>query len=149
MRSRSPSTGLLAFLSLLHQKTTDPHIKIAVPFGGTSFQAIWQTGSAQRRKQHIGEGHVSVLPANLPHEVMLESLQEIIAINFKPAFIYQPGTPEAALNHLEPYLQTVFGFIGITDMSFIYAHSLQNNNEARQAGLTGAREAIQEAIAHW
>ena len=80
---------------------------------------------------------------------MLESLQEIIiAINFKPAFIYQPGTPEAALNHLEPYLQTVFGFIGITDMSFIYAHSLQNNHEARQAGLPGAREAIQEAIAH-
>ncbi len=62
---------------------------------------------------------------------------------------YQSGTTDAALNHLEPFLRTVFGFMGITDMSFIYAHSLQKNHEAREAGLTSAREAIQGAIAHW
>jgi FMN-dependent NADH-azoreductase len=62
---------------------------------------------------------------------------------------YQSGTPDVALNHLEPYLRTVFGFMGITDMSFIYAHSLHKNNEAREAGLANAREAIQCAIAHW
>lgn len=62
---------------------------------------------------------------------------------------YQAGTPDAALNHLEPYLRTVFGFIGITDMSFIYAHSLQKSSENREAGLASAREAIQSAIALW
>jgi FMN-dependent NADH-azoreductase len=62
---------------------------------------------------------------------------------------YQSGTTDAALNHLEPYLRTIFEFIGITDMSFIYAHSLHKNPEAREAGLTSAREAIQDAIAHW
>ncbi|MEW5856244.1 MAG: NAD(P)H-dependent oxidoreductase [Cyanobacteriota bacterium] len=55
---------------------------------------------------------------------------------------YQPGTPEAAHNHLEPYLRIVFRFIRITDMSFIYAHSFHKNNEASEARLTSAREAI-------
>ncbi|MEG4999108.1 FMN-dependent NADH-azoreductase [Microcoleus sp. B4-D4] len=62
---------------------------------------------------------------------------------------YQCGTPDAALNHLEPYLRTVFGFMGITDMSFIYAHSLQKHPEAREEGLASARESIQGAIDHW
>jgi hypothetical protein len=37
--------------------------------------------------------------------------------------------------------------MGITEMGFIYAHSLQKNPEARAVGLTDAREAIQSAIA--
>lgn len=68
---------------------TDPHIKIGVPFEGTSFQATWQTGSGQRQKQRVREGHVCILPANLPHEVTLESKQEAIIINFEPTFIEQ------------------------------------------------------------
>jgi FMN-dependent NADH-azoreductase len=61
---------------------------------------------------------------------------------------YKSETPEGALNHLEPYLRTVFGFMGITGMSFIYAHSLHQNNKINEAGLASAREAIQGAIAH-
>lgn len=34
---------------------------------------------------------------------------------------YGPGGPLWKLNHLEPHLRTVFGFIGITDLTFIYA----------------------------
>lgn len=62
---------------------------------------------------------------------------------------YQAGTPDTALNHLEPYLRAIFGFMGITEMSFIYAHSLHKDNEAREEGLAGAREAIQGAIEDW
>ncbi|MEG4577447.1 NAD(P)H-dependent oxidoreductase [Microcoleus sp. N3A4] len=62
---------------------------------------------------------------------------------------YQAGTTDAAYNHLEPFLRTVFGFMGITNVSFIYARSLQKNSEAREVGLASAREAIQDAIAHW
>lgn len=32
-----------------------PHIKISIPLGKTSFQAIWQTGAGQRKKQHVRE----------------------------------------------------------------------------------------------
>ena len=66
-----------------------PHIKISIPLGKTSFQATWQTGAGQRKKQHVQEGHICVLPANLPHEVVLESFQEMIGINFDSTFIEQ------------------------------------------------------------
>jgi FMN-dependent NADH-azoreductase len=62
---------------------------------------------------------------------------------------YKLGTPDAAYNHLEPFLRTVFGFIGITDVSFIYAHSLHKGTEAREQGLASARAAIEGAIANW
>jgi len=33
--------------------------------------------------------------------------------------VYEPGTPTAALDHIEPYLRTILGFIGITDVTFV------------------------------
>jgi FMN-dependent NADH-azoreductase len=35
--------------------------------------------------------------------------------------VYEPGTPMAALNHIEPYLRSLFGFLGVTDVTFINA----------------------------
>lgn len=64
-------------------------IKIFIPLGKTSFQAIWQTGAGQRKQKQVREGHICVLPANLLHEVVLESKQEMIGIDFEPAFIEQ------------------------------------------------------------
>lgn len=34
---------------------------------------------------------------------------------------YPAGTPAAALNFLEPYLKTIFGFVGVTDLTFVTA----------------------------
>jgi FMN-dependent NADH-azoreductase len=42
----------------------------------------------------------------------------------------RPSGPGAAYNFVEPYLRTVFGFIGITDVRFVYAHSLNSGNDA-------------------
>jgi AraC family transcriptional regulator len=66
-----------------------PQVKISIPIGKTSFQANWQTGSGQRTQKQVREGHICVLPANLLHEVVLESKQEMIGIDFEPAFIEQ------------------------------------------------------------
>ena len=33
--------------------------------------------------------------------------------------VYEPGTPMAAYDHVEPYLRTVLGFVGITDVTFV------------------------------
>jgi AraC family transcriptional regulator len=66
-----------------------PQVKISIPIGKTSFQANWQTGSGQRKQKQVREGHICVLPANLLHEVVLESKQEMIGIDFEPAFIEQ------------------------------------------------------------
>lgn len=35
--------------------------------------------------------------------------------------VYQAGTPYAAFNFIDPYLTTILGFIGITDLTFVTA----------------------------
>lgn len=35
--------------------------------------------------------------------------------------VYEAGTQTAALNFVEPYLKTIFGFIGVTDAKFVTA----------------------------
>ena len=35
--------------------------------------------------------------------------------------VYESGTPAAAMNHIDPYLQTILAFIGVIDVKFITA----------------------------
>jgi FMN-dependent NADH-azoreductase len=35
--------------------------------------------------------------------------------------VYQAGTPMAAFNFIEPYLNTILGFVGVTDVTFVTA----------------------------
>ena len=55
---------------------------------------------------------------------------------------FRPGTPGGAYNFIEPYLRAVLGFIGITDVNFVYAHSLNGNNPAGAAALAEAQAAV-------
>jgi len=45
---------------------------------------------------------------------------------------YRPGTPAESYNHLDPYLRTVLGFIGITDVTFVNAVSVASSEEGRR-----------------
>jgi FMN-dependent NADH-azoreductase len=54
---------------------------------------------------------------------------------------FRPGTPFAAYDHQEPYLKTVFGFMGITDVQFIHADGLSSN---RVQSIAEAQSAIKE-----
>lgn len=62
---------------------------------------------------------------------------------------YRPGSPAAAYNFHEPYLRAIFGFIGITDVTYIYADALNSGEEAHEKSLSEAHAAIQAAIASW
>jgi FMN-dependent NADH-azoreductase len=46
-----------------------------------------------------------------------------------------------------PYLRTVFTFLGLTDVDFVYAEGLAMGPEAEQAALASAREQIEQAVA--
>jgi FMN-dependent NADH-azoreductase len=35
--------------------------------------------------------------------------------------VYAAGTPASAMNFIDPYLKTIFGFIGVTDVKFVTA----------------------------
>ncbi|MGE5157969.1 MAG: FMN-dependent NADH-azoreductase [Gemmatimonas sp.] len=54
---------------------------------------------------------------------------------------YGPGTPAAALEHLESYLRGVFGFIGVTKLEFISADGVQVGPEHREKALADALQA--------
>ena len=55
--------------------------------------------------------------------------------------IYAPGTPWAGAEHVESYLRTVFGFMGITDLTAIVAEGLQMGPEPREKAVSGAMQA--------
>lgn len=46
---------------------------------------------------------------------------------------------------LTPYLKTFLGFLGITDVEFVYAEGLSMGPDAEQNGLTAAYEQIEQA----
>jgi FMN-dependent NADH-azoreductase len=41
-------------------------------------------------------------------------------------------------NFVEPYLRAIFGFVGITDMTFIHAQGMDVSTEARRGGQKAA-----------
>jgi FMN-dependent NADH-azoreductase len=55
---------------------------------------------------------------------------------------YGPGTPAAALEHLESYLRGVFGFIGVTSLEFISADGVQVGPAQREKALADAMAAV-------
>ena len=55
---------------------------------------------------------------------------------------YGPGTPAAALEHLESYLRGIFGFIGVTKLEFISADGIQVGPEHREKALASALRAV-------
>jgi FMN-dependent NADH-azoreductase len=45
-----------------------------------------------------------------------------------------------------PYLQTFFGFLGMTDVQFVYAEGLNMGPEAEQKALSSALEQIDQVV---
>jgi FMN-dependent NADH-azoreductase len=71
----------------------------------------------------------------------LAGSKRVIAAVSRGGF-YGPGTPAAALEHLETYLRGVFGFIGVKDLEFISADGIQIGPEHREKALAGALQAV-------
>ena len=60
---------------------------------------------------------------------------------------FRPGSSFAPLDFQEPYLRTVFDFIGLTDIQFINANGLRT--DIREQSLAEARSAIEKLAAQW
>ncbi|MGH8201576.1 MAG: FMN-dependent NADH-azoreductase [Steroidobacteraceae bacterium] len=61
--------------------------------------------------------------------------------------IYGPDTPTASLDHQESYLRGIFGFFGITDITFIRAEGLHVSANHRQAAIATAMAAAARVAA--
>ncbi|MCE0522650.1 MAG: FMN-dependent NADH-azoreductase [Methylacidiphilales bacterium] len=62
---------------------------------------------------------------------------------------YAPGTPLAAHNFQEPYLRVIFGFIGLTDLTFVSAGSMNQGDDAAKFSREKAENALKELAAAW
>ncbi|ATC66062.1 FMN-dependent NADH-azoreductase [Nibricoccus aquaticus] len=56
---------------------------------------------------------------------------------------FRPASPGGAYNFLDGYLRAFFGFVGITDVTFVYAHSLNDGNPLRETSLAEASATVQ------
>jgi FMN-dependent NADH-azoreductase len=64
--------------------------------------------------------------------------KKVIVASSRGGF-YGPGTPAAALEHQESYLRAVFGFFGISDVTFVRAEGVALGTEARDNAIEAAR----------
>jgi FMN-dependent NADH-azoreductase len=65
---------------------------------------------------------------------------------------YSPNTPLQSLDFVEPYLRTIFNFVGITDIHFINAQPhMDISPAARRAALLAAIGEVRSIVAsnHW
>lgn len=60
--------------------------------------------------------------------------------------LYSEG-PTQAMDFQEPYLKTLLGFIGITDVTFIHAEKIGSGPEARELAIETAKSRIEEVVA--
>jgi FMN-dependent NADH-azoreductase len=60
--------------------------------------------------------------------------------------VYSEG-PAVAYDHLSTYLRAVFGFLGMTDVSFIQAEGIAMGEQAVADTLAKSRKSIEELVA--
>lgn len=59
---------------------------------------------------------------------------------------YEPGGPLWHLNHLEPHLRTIFGFIGVSDLTFIYAGNDEFGGAKLEGSVNAALNRVREVV---
>lgn len=80
-----------------------------------------------------------VLPSATPSKVRLDLSQ------VKKALVVATRGgmhKDASSDHVVPYLKTVLGFIGITEVEAVYAEALNMGPEAAEKGLSEARSQL-------
>jgi len=55
---------------------------------------------------------------------------------------YPAGTPAKAYDQQEPYLRSILGFLGLTDIEFIYAENQSRGGEAAAEGIARAENTL-------
>ncbi|MEO0537585.1 MAG: NAD(P)H-dependent oxidoreductase [Cyanobacteria bacterium P01_A01_bin.123] len=62
---------------------------------------------------------------------------------------YAAGTDLASYDFQEPYLRAVFGFIGVSNITFIYAENLNAGEDYRRQSLAKAHDLIRQKTTTW
>ena len=91
---------------------------------------------------HIARAGRTFLYTGQGPEGLLKNKKVIIVVS-RGGFYTTGDVPAATMNHQEPYLRTVLGFLGLTDVSFIEIEGQAIGPEVAAKGLAAARAAAQ------
>jgi len=80
--------------------------------------------------------------------IALTEGKKVLAISARGG-VYGGDSPFAPFNHQDAYLKTVFGFIGVTDVTVIAAEGTNIPGDMYNASLAAAREELAELAAEW
>jgi FMN-dependent NADH-azoreductase len=72
--------------------------------------------------------------------------KKVIVASSRGGF-YGPGAPAAVWEHQESYLRAVFGFFGITDLTFVRAEGVALGSDAREKAIQAARGEVTKLAA--
>lgn len=78
-------------------------------------------------------------------EGLVDSSKKMLVITARGGS-YQQGTPAASYDLQEPFIRSIFGLVGITDITFIHVDNLTS---ARDESLNKAHDAVKEVLANW
>ncbi|MBW4602900.1 MAG: NAD(P)H-dependent oxidoreductase [Calothrix sp. FI2-JRJ7] len=59
------------------------------------------------------------------------------------------GTPATSFDFQEPYIRTIFGLMGVTDISFVHAENLAMKGDAREQSLQSVKTKLAALITEW
>ncbi len=62
---------------------------------------------------------------------------------------FPAGSPMGAYNFQEPYLRAIFGFIGVTDVQFVVADSMNQGDDAAKLSREKAEHNLKELATSW
>ncbi|PAX55200.1 FMN-dependent NADH-azoreductase [Brunnivagina elsteri] len=62
---------------------------------------------------------------------------------------FPAGTPAANFDFQEPYIRTVFGLMGVTDINFVNAENLAMKGDMREQSLQSAKAKLTALITEW
>jgi FMN-dependent NADH-azoreductase len=62
---------------------------------------------------------------------------------------YAAGTPMGANNFQEPYLRTIFKFIGVTEVQFVNAENMNKGEDTAKLAREKAENALKDLAANW
>ena len=63
--------------------------------------------------------------------------------------VYTDGQPWDAYDFQEPYLRAIFGFIGITDITFVHCEGTNLGDDIRNESIAKARAELKELVTKW
>ena len=80
-----------------------------------------------------------------PYQPLLASKPVVVITSAGDGAIH-PGGALAHMNHLEPHLETVFGFIGLTDVTFVRVGYDEYQDGRLKRSLSAAENAVEQVV---